>query len=256
MRLSGFAGTDPIRGISVFVVGYALVDLVPVLLPDTPALQGLRVQDLADVLLVFLLVALYVRLGLQADLWRSWKLRGLNALALVMMVQGHAIHLAANAIAGDLGVEGGSLGDGGGHPGAPFGLIDFLDEHWGHTELHLAFLIMAALFIARARPAQDDSTVPRRSPGRRVELLVAAFVYGVLLAGDAVEGQTVPLMLPAAIALCVWGLWPYLSRGSRSAERAPVSLHRRFFAVSLGVTAASLFVFGLVMGGYPQFSAL
>ncbi|UCC47818.1 MAG: hypothetical protein JSV41_10065 [Gemmatimonadota bacterium] len=254
--MSGFAGTGPIKGISVFVAGYALVDLVPVLLPDTSVLQGLRVQDLADVLLVFLLVALYVRLGLQADLWRSWSLRGLNALALVMMVQGHSIHLAANAIAGDLGVEGGGLADGGAHPGASFGLIDFLDEHWGHTELHLAFLIMAALFIARSRPVRDDSAVPRGSAGGRVELLVAAFVYGVLLAGDAVEGQTVPLMLPAGIALCVWGLWPYLSGGSRSAERAPVSLHRRFFAVSLAVAAASLLVYGLVMRGYPQFSAL
>lgn len=254
--MSGWVGGNPVRGICVFVVGYALVDLLPVLLPDAPVLVRLGVADLADVVLVFVLVALYVQLGLQADLWRSWSLRGLNALALVMMVQGHSIHLAANAIGRDLGLEGGGLADGGGHAVAPFGLVDFLDEHWGHVELHLAFLIVAALFIARARPVQRQESSRQSSRTEKMGLLVAALVYGVLLAGDAVEGQTVPLMLPAAIVLCVWGLWPYVSGRSRSTEAVPASVYRLFFAVSLAVTAASLVAYGLVMRGYPQFSVL
>lgn len=256
MRLSGMAETDPVRAISTFVVGYALVDLLPMLLPETPVLVGLRVGDLADVLLVFLLVALYVRLGLQAQLWRSWGLRVLNALALVMMVQGHSIHLAANAIAGYSAGGDGDLAEVGGHTGAPGGLIYFLDEHWGHIELHLAFLIMAALFIARARPLQRGDASPPSPLTEKLGLLVATLAYGVLLAGDAVEGQTVPLMFPAAIVLCVWGLWPYLRRDLRPAGAVPISLQRRFFAASLGVTAASLLVYGLVMDGYPELTAL
>jgi len=254
--LSGMAETDPVRAISTFVVGYAVVDLVPVLLPETPVFMGLRVGDLADVLLVFLLVALYVRLGLQAELWRSWGLRVLNALALVMMVQGHSIHLAANAIAGQSAHGNGGLAEAGGYTGALSGLIYFLDEHWGHIELHLAFLVMAALFIARARSLGRDHA-SRGSPlSEKVGLAVATLAYGVLLAGDAVEGQTVALMFPAAIALCVWGFWPYLSVRSRPAAGSPLSLYRRFFAASLAVTAASLLVYGTVMDGYPELTAL
>lgn len=256
MRLSGLAETDPVRGLSVFVVGYALVDLLPMLLPETPVLMGLRVGDLADVPLAFLLVALYMRLGLQADLWRSWGLRGLNALALVMMVQGHGIHLAANAIGGYSARGSGGAALAGEYAGAADGLVYFLDEHWGHIELHLALLIMAALFIARARPLQREDASPGSLPIERLGLAIATLAYGVLLAGDAVEGQTVPLIFPAAIVLSIWGFWPQLSVRSRPAGASPVSLYRRFFAASLAVTATSLVVYGLVMRGFPQPSTL
>ncbi len=233
-----------VRAIAAFVAGYVAVDLLPVVLPGTPVLKGLRVRDLADLALIFVLVALYVQLGLRARLWRSAPLRAAYAAALALMVQGHSIHLAGDAIAGASG------------PGAPaWLLIDFLDEHWGHTELHLSFIILAALFIGWARSVGFSSWA---SAAPRVERFALAFVslaYGVLLAGDAIEGQTVLLMFPCAIALCLWGAWPFLRRGSAKAGPGP-SLFRAFFAASFGVTAASILIYGLVNGGFPELSAL
>jgi hypothetical protein len=246
MRMSAPAaiGRRDVRGLALFVTGYTLVDLVPVVLSDTPAFMGLRMGDIADLFLVFVLAALYVELAQRANLWRSGRLKAAYAVALALMVQGHSIHLTANAIAGTS-----TRADAG------WALIYFLDERWGHVELHLSFLIIAGIFIAWATPSPAGVAGAALSRIERMGMLFLALTYGVLLAGDAVEGQTVPLMLPAAIALFVWGFWPYL-RGGRRRARPAVSVYRRFFAASFGVTALALLVYGLIFGGFPQPSAL
>ncbi|UCC73823.1 MAG: hypothetical protein JSV86_04480 [Gemmatimonadota bacterium] len=229
----------------VFVFGYALVDLLPVILPSTPVFRGLGLGDLADVVLIFVLVVLYVELGSQANLYRSLKLRVAYTGALLLMVQGHAIHLAANAIANAS------------QPGAQgWGLADFLDETWGHVELHFAFLLLGALFIGCGRSDGGDGSEPVLSATEKTGLWIAAVIYGVLLGADAVEGQTAPLMLPCAIALFVWGWFPYLERPRGGDGRARMSLYRRFFATSFGVTALALLIYWLIMDGFPQFSTL
>jgi len=234
------AGQGGVRGIAIFVLGYGLVDLLPIVLPEHPRLVDLPFRDAADAALIFLLVFLYVELATHAQLLQKRWARAVFALALLLMVQGHAIHLAANAIAA--ASEAGSSG---------WDLADFLDEHWGHTELHFAFLLLAALFIARADPVKSDRPLSRME---NVGLWVLAAVYGLLLAGDAIEGQTVPLMLPVAVVLSLWGLWPYLGRRQPGPQRPSLPAHRRFFAASLGVTVIGLAIYGLVFSGFPQFS--
>lgn len=233
-------GRGGVRGIAIFVLGYGLIDLLPIILPEQPRVVDLAFRDAADAVLIFLLVFLYVELATHAQLLQKRWARAVFALALLLMVQGHAIHLAANAIVG--ASEAGSSG---------WDLADFLDEHWGHSELHFAYLLLAALFIARANPVRSRGPLSRME---NIGLWVLAAVYGLMLAGDAIEGQTVPLMLPGGLLLSVWGLWPYL--GGRAAGPGPASLpaHRRFFAASLGVTVVALAVYGLVMRGFPQFS--
>lgn len=228
------------RGIAIFVLGYGLIDLLPIVLPEQPRVVDLPFHDAADAVLIFLLVFLYVELATHAQLLQKRWARAVFALALLLMVQGHAIHLAANAIAA--ASEAGSSG---------WDLADFLDEHWGHTELHFAFLLLAALFIARANPLRSRGPLSRME---NIGLWVLAAVYGLLLAGDAIEGQTVPLMLPGGLLLSVWGLWPYLDRRERRPKRKSLPAHRRFFGASLGVTVIALAVYGLVMRGFPQFS--
>lgn len=233
-----------VRGLAMFVTGYAIVDLLPVVLPGTPVFKGLRISDLADLALLFVLAALYVQLGLRANLYRSGKLRVAFATALAMMVQGHSIHRAGDAIAAASG-----RGDGG------WALIYFLDEHWGHLELHLSFLIVAALFIGCASPASADLSGRPLSRTEMAGLRILIMIYGFLLAGDAIEGQTVQLMLPAAIALSLWGFWPYLRYIKRPTQPV-VSLYRRFFASSFAVATVALVVYGLVNGGFPELTAL
>jgi hypothetical protein len=235
----------PARGIIFFAVGYALVDLLPVILPAAPVFRGLALKDLADAVLIFVLIVLYVELGLRAKIFRSLKLRAVYIFAMLLMVQGHAIHFAANAITGMS------------RPGdAGWALADFLDEHWGHIELHVALIALAAIFIFSGRSADAEGNEPVLSRTEKVGLSLATLAYGVLLAGDAVEGQTVPLMLPCAIVLCVWGFWPYVRGWGDSGGSAPISLYRRFFASSFGITVIALVTYRLIIGGFPELSAL
>jgi len=235
----------PARGIIFFVVGYALVDLLPVILPATPVFNGLAVKDLADALLIFFLIVLYVELGLRAKIFRSLRLRAVYIFALLLMVQGHAVHFAANAI-----TEVSDRADAG------WALADFLDEHWGHVELHTAFILLAAIFIFCGRSADAAGDEPVLSRTEKAGLWLASLAYGVLLAGDAVEGQTVPLMLPCAIVLCVWGFWPLVRGWGNSVAAGRISLYRRFFATSFGITVIALVIYRLITGGFPELSAL
>jgi hypothetical protein len=235
----------PARGIIFFVVGYALVDLLPVILPAVPVVGGLALSDLADAILIFFLVVLYVELALRAKIFRSLALRVVYTGAMLLMVQGHAVHFAGNAVtaASQQGVPG-------------WDIAYFLDEKWGHLELHTAFLFLAALFIAYGVSADREGNDPTISRVEKAGLGFASLAYGILLAGDAVEGQTVVLMLPCAVLLCIWGFWPYLIGWMGSAERPAVSLYRRFFATSFGITAIALLVYWLIVGEFTELSAL
>ena len=228
-------------GIMLFGVGYALVDVIPVILPDAPTLLGLRFGAWVDFVLVFVLVALYVRLGRDAGLWRSGKLRIAFAAAVILMVQGHSVHLAADAIAAASGRE------------APaWELIYFLDEYWGHSELHLSFLIMAALFIGWSSPVMRGDQNEPLSLAERTNLLLMSIVYGLLIAGDAVEGQTWWLVLPAGLVLFVWGMWPRWAAGLGNSSPTLQSVHRTFFAMSFGIAGAALIIYRLALGDFSQ----
>jgi hypothetical protein len=235
----------PARGIIFFVVGYALVDLLPVILPATPVFNGLALKDLADALLIFFLIVLYVELGLRAKIFRSLRLRAVYIFSLLLMVQGHAVHFAANAITGVSK-----------RSDAGWTLADFLDEHWGHVELHVAFIFLAAIFIGCSRSADAEGYEPVLSRTEKAGLALVILTYGILLAGDAVEGQTVPLMLPCAIVLSAWGLSPYIRGLGKPGAAAPVSLYRRFFATSFAITVITLVIYGLITGGFPELSTL
>ncbi|MEI4902448.1 hypothetical protein Q8G48_28325, partial [Klebsiella pneumoniae] len=84
-----------------------------------------------------------------------------TAAALVFFVQGHGIHLAANAIGANSDPSERS-----------WETSYFLDEHWGHVELHLAIIVLGLLFIFAARPNGPTST------GERVVLLLSLLTFG------------------------------------------------------------------------------
>ena len=217
---------SPLLGIGAFLGVYALFDVLPIILPKSDVIHGLRWGDLVDAPLAFLLVAAYVLLGLQAGLWRSNRLRVVNAVALVLLVQGHGIHLAANTISAYL------------DPSSPgWRPAYFLDEHWGHLELQLGILLAALIFIVAAR-----NNAETLSPLTRIPLVLLACTYGLFLTADAIEGQTVPLMVPAGVTLALVGFLP----------RRPFSVYRSFFASAFATTVLALAAYGLWHGGFPE----
>ena len=214
------------RLIFAYVLGFTIFDLIPIPLSDLDAFEGLSFGDLIDAPLIILPAALLLRMALDADLWRTAGLRAAVLLALLLFAQGHAIHLAANAIAHSLAES-----------DAAWEPAYFLDEHVGHYELHLALLGLAALFICSGRPS--------RLSGSREAALLALLIagYGSLQAAGAIEGQTVPLVLPAAIALSLAGGWAAVRRRSEYAT---------FFAASYAVCALVLVIYGAVNKGWPE----
>jgi hypothetical protein len=214
------------RLIFAYAVGFAIFDLVPIPLSDVDAFKGLSVGDLVDAPLVILPVALLFRMALDAGLWRTTGLRAGLLLALLLFAQGHALHLAANAIAHSLAES-----------DAAWEPAYFLDEHVGHYELHIALLSLAALFIWSGRP--------ERHPGQREAGLLALAVagYGALLAAGAIEGQTVPLVLPASLALALLGAWMASRRRTD---------YGTFFAAAYAVCFGVLVIYGAVNDGWPE----
>jgi hypothetical protein len=211
--------------ILTYAIAFAVFDLVPIGLSDVDSFKGLSWGDLVDATLVVLPVALLVRMALDADLWSRTGLRPLLLLALLLLIQGHAIHLAANAIAHSL-----SESDPAWEPAY------FLDEHWGHYEIHVALLSLALMFIVFVR-----QTTAR--PGRTALLLIAIAAYGSLQGAGAIEGQTVPLVLPLSIVLALAGAW---------LTRRESNDYRTFFAASYGLCFIVLVVYGALNGGWPE----
>jgi len=149
----------------------------------------------------------------------------IGTAALVLYVDGHGIHLAANAI---------------GHEdtGAAEHTVDFWDEHWGHAEWHLGWLgLLAALALAE----------PPRRPSNRLLLgvgglvLAAAVLMGFTLFTSTVEGQDWWLTLGAAPLFAVWAVLRPRSLVSAAAVATLVG------AGLIGIWAAS-------QGGVPEFS--
>lgn len=150
-----------------------------------------------------------------------------GTIALVLYVDGHGIHLAANDIGHD---DAGSAED----------TVDFWDEHWGHAEWHLGWLgLLAALALADlARRSR-----PRNARGPSGRLVAATLIMAFTLFTSTVEGQDWWLVLAAAPVFAVWAA---LRRGSVLAASAVATL---LAAGLIGIWAAW-------HGGVPQFSEL
>lgn len=143
--------------ILAYALGFALFILLPVALSEADTFKGLTWGDIVDAPIVILPVALLFRMALDANLGRATGLRVSVLLALLLFVQGRAIHLAANAISHSLGTA-----------DAAWEPAYFLDENVGHYELQLSLISLAWLFIWYRRPS-PGTAAPRRllSPSSR-----------------------------------------------------------------------------------------
>jgi hypothetical protein len=172
---------------------------------------------------------------------------GIWGVAAAAFAFGHGIHVAANSIH-DL-VAGSGAGD-------PTGLLDFWDERAGHYLVDFARLLFAAALTHRAAGAGDvgaagsgvgdaGARMAAETAGARMAAAIAGgVVFGFTLFASAVEGQTVPLVLPAS---ALYAAWSALARGNRGAVR--------LFLAAAAWTAVLLFaVWGVWQGGFPEFT--
>jgi hypothetical protein len=152
----------------------------------------------------------------------------LAVAALVLYVDGHGIHLAANAIGHD-------------DAGAAEDRREFWDEHWGHVEWHLGWLgLLAALSLAERRGGAGKPELQ----GRRVALLAAAAAMGWTLFTSTVEGQDWWLALGAAPVFVAWTI---ARRGSSVLVAS---------ALATLVCASLIGIWAAWHGGVPEFSEL
>ena len=218
----------------IFSIAFIALFLAPPFLPYRfPFYDLINWADVVDLVTPLVLIPLYWLL------LAEFSPRPATAWTIVFLVfaaawvDGHGIHLAANAIGHLLKNQ----------PGPARELTEFWDERFGHYLWHSAALGLSALvLIAAARGPEVDG-------GPRWAGIAAGAIYGfaLFLIGD--EGGTAPLMITFAAAF-VFAAW---------------SIRRRVIAspvltVFAGGYAGVVVLFGIWFvywgGRLPQFSDL
>jgi len=160
----------------------------------------------------------------------------LLGLGAIWYAEGVGVNIGANAIDRYLvGQEATLIGR----------LTYLLDERIGHLVWHagIVSLVLSMVLAAWHAPA---------TPVRRtVPLAVGGLLFGFTWFADGVEGQTVPLMLPAAVTLL--GLVWWWRDHTRTIRTNPVMA---FCAVAASFALLLFLVWALWHRGFPQFSSL
>jgi len=165
--------------------------------------------------------------------------KALLAVGGLMYVDGHGIHLPSNAI--------GRLVYGKGDEGL-ISAVYYFDEILSHYiwETGVILISLGLLLWSRKVPVAEPS-----SSGRIFSAL-GGILFGFTFFANGVEGQTVPLSLPAAGIGCLLALL-YLIRDRRLGLYNPVAF---FFMVAYLVSAALFLLWAVLHPGFPQFSDL
>ncbi|HEY5983272.1 MAG TPA: hypothetical protein VIU38_07335 [Anaerolineales bacterium] len=188
----------------------------------------MKVQDAVDLLTPLVLIPVYwllfqVEPGKAIRNWESILFLILAAL----WVEGQGIHLAANSI---------------GHLTAAFGgtdaaaLTDFYDEVLSHYMWHSGIIGLSLLIIYRQW--KNPFVGMRTGPGIG---LGAGIVHGLSYGLMVLEGVTIPIGLPAAALVVLFGMLP----GRGKLREQPVLL---FFFIAY-LTALILFIVWRVYWG-------
>jgi hypothetical protein len=154
----------------------------------------------------------------------------------LLYAEGVGVNITANAIARKLGVPDSSQAA---------SLTYVLDEHIGHALWHAGVVLITCALVAAAwrhvSPTESRTSI----------VALAGLLYGFTWFTDGVEGQTVLLMFPSAVALTLLILGGYGSRTPLSGN--PVLL----CMVIATATAAALFgIWWIWQGAFVQFSEL
>ncbi len=198
-------------------------------------------QDALDILTPLVLIPLYWLLYKSAAGNEPGRGEGLAFVILASLwAMGHGMHLAANSI--DNLIEGLAKKQVVDVTGTGiYQLTYFFDEHLSHYLWHGAMLGLTALILYREwrQPAGAKTTWWASA--------LAGFLYGVTLFLIFLEGQTVPLGLPAVTILALLAI----IIGRKRMATQPLLA---FFGIACCLALLLFAGWGLYWGGFPQLS--
>jgi len=239
---------DICRWLFVYGLVYAFFQIMPAFIPGHfagPVSRGDAFDFLTPLAVIPVALAVFFNLRKVAEsegraLPRSskWSIAVL-VLGLICYVEGHGLHLSANAIDRLLG----SREDTVLHQS-----VYIYDEVISHFIWDSGVLIIAAGLIL----AGTKVHFPRLSWAQWAFLGGGAACFGFSYAVNAIEGQTVVLTFPAAVLMALICLWIYW-RGRRRGEHNAAAL---FFLMGFLLSALLFAYWGIAHPGFPEFSEL
>lgn len=161
--------------------------------------------------------------------------RALFAFFAILFVEGHGMHLSANSISTVLTQANG--------PGA-YAIAFFYDEVLSHYLLRLGALGLTGVILYRHW--MNGAAKPRWAI-----LSGASVVYGLTYAIAAVESQTVPVDLPASLAIAAI----FVARWWRG-RAMPGDAVFAFFGLACALAVVALAAWGVYFSGFPEPSEL
>lgn len=160
-------------------------------------------------------------------------------IGFILYINGHGIHLSANAIARLVkNMKGTEL----------YQATYLLDEVISH------FMWDGGVFLLSIGMILFAIGLPFGTLGRRnlIFIYLSAAVYAFTFTVNGIEGQTVVLTFPAACAGFLLSLFLYISE-QKKAKHNPVFL---FFCAAYLLSVILFACWGIIHSGFPEFSAL
>lgn len=228
----------------IFGLNYAFWHLTVAVL-NWEIKNKLMVAELFDLLtpfvMTFFILKLYllIRQPIRNSEKKGIQIAGLVlvVLGLIFFIEGHGIHLSANAIARHLK----------GREGLPiFNLTYFFDEILGHVLWDGGLVIISIALLILAFAEKRDNPKKLSNP-----IVVGSCFYGFTYFCNAVEGQTVVFTFP--ISIIIPGVILCLILCRRIGSKHPVVL---FYMLSYGFAFCWFVYWAVRNSGFPQFSEL
>jgi hypothetical protein len=239
---------DVCRWLFIYGFVYAFFQIMPAFIPGHfagPVSRGDAFDFLTPLAVIPVALAVFNKLRKAAEKdgrasFRSskWSV-AVFVLGLICYVEGHGLHLSANAIDRLLGGQENT---------ALHQSVYIYDEVISHFIWDSGVLIIAAgLILAGIRVR-----FPRLSWAQWAFLGGGAACFGFAYAVNAIEGQTVVLTFPAAVLMALICLWIY-GRGRRRREHNAAAL---FFLMGFLLSALLFAYWGIAHPGFTEFSEL
>jgi hypothetical protein len=234
------------RIILVYAFFYAFFHILPAFL-NYEIQHRLMIADLFDLFTPFVILYFIIKiyrsllLYIHDDSFNLVKnrVKVILILGAIIFVQGHGMHLSANAIARHLvGQENSSI----------FILDYFFDEILSHILWDSGIIILSIGIIFMGFSISQKE----KWNANLIFVIPAAIFYGFTYFVNAIEGQTVIFTLPISIIIPL-AMWIFSRRKARPVMKNPVlAVFFLSYLIALG-----LFIFWYSwQRGFPQFSEL
>ncbi len=230
----------------IYAFNYAFFHIIPVLL-NYEIKNRLMVGDLFDILTPFAIVFVAYKIFqiLSSNTSRSSNpsarplVTGILILGAITFVEGHGMHLSANAIARHLAPM----------KGSPLFTLDYLfDEKLGHIlwDSGIALLSFGLILIG------SNFNQARALNPKPILTILASLIYGFTYFVNAVEGQTAFFTFPLAVVIPLFIWWLVRRRGILLLKNPVLS----FYLLAHLLALPLFIIWGIWHGGFPEFSEL